>query len=101
MNRRHVLLAIGTGIAAPSLLLKNRAAEAVTPQTQMQPLIREDYYPNFERKYPNIPGTNFRAARPEEYPYHFSDDCSFWRRGGALFDCRDFYPRRLRRRKNR
>jgi hypothetical protein len=74
---------------------------AVTPNTQLQPLVRQDDYPTFERRYPNMPGTNFRAARPEEYPRIFGGDCDLWRRGRTPFECKDFFPRKRRNPSNR
>jgi hypothetical protein len=99
MNRRKLLLGVtglGGAMVTPAILLSTRPAEAVTPQTQMQPFVQEDSYPSFEKRYSNMPGTNFRAARPEEYPRIFGGDCALWRRGRTLYRCEDFYPRKRR-----
>jgi hypothetical protein len=102
MNRKVLNLtlavALSVSMAALDLLPAASPARAVTNQTYMQPLVREDYYPSFDRRYPNMPGTNFRAARPEEYPRIFGGDCDIWRAGRprSLFDCEDFFPRKRR-----
>lgn len=99
MNQKIARLAIavtlGASVVALDLLQMAHPAGAVTNQTQMRPLVRQDDYPSFERRYPNTPGTNFRAARPEEYPRIHG--CAAWRLGGTAFECEDFFfPRRWR-----
>jgi hypothetical protein len=92
MNRKIVPVAmaaaLSVSIAGLDLVQAGSPASAVTNQTTTRPLVRQD-------NYPNMPGTNFRAARPEEYPRIFG--CVPWRLGGTAFECEDFFfPRRWR-----
>jgi len=98
MSKKTVASIVAAGLVGLEVLPVANTAQAVTNQTYMQPLVREDYYPSFERRYPNMPGTNFRAARPEEYPRIFGGDCDLWRFGRprTLFDCEDSFPLRRR-----
>jgi hypothetical protein len=65
MNRRIATLALAValsgGVAIPAALFKDVPALAQTLKKKKKPAR------NYRNE--NMPGTNFRAARPEEFPY--------------------------------
>jgi hypothetical protein len=97
MNREASALTLivafvaGIGLNA---VVGSQTAGAVSVQNQTQTILPQYYYPKFEGDAP--PKTNFRAARPEEYPQLFGGDCNLWRRGRAIFNCVDPSPPRRR-----
>jgi hypothetical protein len=80
MNRKIATLALaaalGGGIVAPIVLFEDAPALAQTVNKKKKP---PRHYRN-----ENMPGTNFRAARPEEYPYIHSCDPP-WRLCGNFY----------------
>jgi hypothetical protein len=97
MNRKSSALTLIVALAAllsPNALLGGQTAGAVSVQNQTQTILPQYYYPKFQGD--NMPNTNFRAARPEEYPQIFGGDCNLWRRGRIVFNCVDPSPPRRR-----
>jgi hypothetical protein len=86
--------ALGVSTTAPLALVGDPMAGATTVKKHRKKVPQPYRYQN--RRNENMPGTNFRAARPEEYPRIFGGDCDLWRFGRSMFDCEEyfFYPRR-------
>jgi hypothetical protein len=98
MKRKFIALllaiAIGASIAIPMTIVGDQIASATTIKKHKKKAPPPYRYQNDRNE--NMPGTNFRAARPEEYPRIFGGDCDLWRFGRSMFDCEEyfFYPRR-------
>lgn len=95
MNWKSSTLTLMVAFAASlTALTGSQTAGAVSVRNQTQTILPQYSYPEF--KGDNMPNTNFRAARPGEYPQLFGGDCNLWRRSRTDFNCVDPFPRKRR-----